>query len=89
VATDTVVGLGSLVLNNNYFEFNNKIYRQKLGTAISTKFAPAYANLFMGRLEERLVEASVDEPWVWMRLIDDAFYIWTQGGETGAFHQFS
>ena len=41
VATDNLVGLASLVLNNNYFEFNNKIYRQNLGTAIGKKFAPA------------------------------------------------
>ena len=53
------VGLASLVLDNNYFEFNNMIYRQKLGTAIGTKFAPAYANLFMSGLEERLLDASV------------------------------
>ena len=75
VATDTLVGLASLVLKNNYFEFNNKIYRQKLGTAIGTKFAPAYANLFMSGLEERLLEASADKPLVWMRFIDDVFFI--------------
>ena len=34
VAADTLVGLASLVLDKNYFEFNDKIYRQKLGTAI-------------------------------------------------------
>ena len=90
VATDTLVGLASLVLNNNYFEFNTRIYRQKLGTAIGTKFAPAYANLFMGRLAERLLEASVDKPLVWMRFIDDVFfYLDAWGGETEAFHQLS
>ena len=36
VATDTLVGLASLVLENNYFEFNDRLYRQKLGTAIGT-----------------------------------------------------
>ena len=45
VTTDTLDGLASLVLNDNYFEFNGKIYSQKQGTAIGTKFAPAYANL--------------------------------------------
>ena len=34
--------LASLVLDNNYFEFNDKIYRQTLGTATGTEFAPAY-----------------------------------------------
>ena len=81
VATDTLVGLASLVLENNYFEFNDRFYRQKLGTAIGTKFAPAYANLFMTRLEERLMDASADKPLVWMRFIDDVFFIWTHGEE--------
>ena len=81
VATDTLVGLASLVLENNYFEFNDRFYRQKLGTAIGTKFAPAYANLFMTRLEERLLEASPDKPLVWMRFIDDVFFIWMHGEE--------
>ena len=75
VATDSLVGLASLVLENNYFEFNDGIYRQKLGTAIDTKFAPAYANLFMTRLEERLLDASPDKPLIWMRSIDDVFFI--------------
>ena len=76
VATDTLVGLASLVLYNNYFEFNDKIYRQKY---IGTKFAPAYANLFMNRLEERLVDTSVEKPLIWMRYIDDIFFIWMHG----------
>ena len=79
VATDTLVGLASLVLNNNYYEFNDRIYRQKVGTAIGTKFAPAYADLFMGRLEERFLEASVDKPLVWMRFIDDVFLFGRMG----------
>ena len=81
VTTDNLVGLASLVLNNNYFEFNNRIYRQKLGTAIGTKFAQAYANLFIDRLEDRLLEASMDKPLVWMRFFDDVFYVWTHGEE--------
>ena len=81
VAIDTLVGLASLVLKKYYFEFNDRFYRQKLGTAIGTKFAPAYANLFMTRLEERLLDASPDKPLVWMRFIDDVFFIWTHGEE--------
>ena len=81
VATDTLVGLASLVLENNYFEFNDRFYRQNLGTAIGTKFAPAYANLFMTRLEEKLLEASPDKPLIWMRFIDDVFFIWMHGEE--------
>ena len=57
MATDTLVGLASLVLENNHFEFNDKFYRQKLSTTIGMKFTPAYANLFMTRLGERLLDA--------------------------------
>ena len=41
-----------------------RLHRQKLGAAIGTKFAPAYAHLFMTRLEERLLDASPDNPLV-------------------------
>ena len=82
VATDTLVGLESLVLNNNYFEFNGKIYRQKRGTVIGTKFAPACTIFFMSMLEERLLEASVNKLLVWMRFIDVVFFIWTHGRRT-------
>ena len=81
VATDTLVGLASLVLENNYFEFNDRFHRQNMGTAIGTKFAPAYANFFMTRLEERLLEASPYKLLIWMRFIDDVLFIWVHGEE--------
>ena len=79
VATETIVELASLVLENNYFEFNDRVFLQKLGTAIGTKFAPAYANLFMNRLEERLLDSWDKKPLVLMRYMDDIFVIWTHG----------
>ena len=79
VATESLVELASLVLENSYFEFNYRVFRQKLGTAIGTKFAQAYASLFMNRLEERLLVSWDKIPLVWMRYIDDIFFIWTLG----------
>ena len=35
----------------------------------------------MTRLEERLLEASPDKPLIWMRFIDDVFFIWMHGEE--------
>ena len=66
--------LASLVLENNYFEFNDEVFQQKLGKAKGTKFAPAYAYLFMSRLEERLLDSWDNKPLVWMRYIDDIFF---------------
>ena len=42
VATVTLVGLASLVLENNYFEFNDRFYRQKLGTAIGNRMRESF-----------------------------------------------
>ena len=50
---DDLVSLAKLVLENFFFEFDENMFRQKLGTAIGTKFAPGFANLFMGYFDER------------------------------------
>ena len=42
VTTDTLVELADIVLKNNYFQFLDKTFKQKQGTAIGTKFAPPY-----------------------------------------------
>ena len=41
-----------IVLENNTFEFGEQNYRQVLGTAMGTKFAPTNATLSLGYLEE-------------------------------------
>jgi hypothetical protein len=70
---EDLVSLARLVLENNYFEFDEKIFRQKLGTAIGTKFAPGFANILMGHLEEKFLETCELKPWVWWRFLDDIF----------------
>ena len=52
---DDVINLARVILENNYFEFNEKIYRQTLETAIGTKFTPAFVNLFMPKLERKML----------------------------------
>lgn len=70
-----------MVLKNNVFEFNDKYYLQIQGTAMGTKMAPSYANLFMGKLEETLKQIGEPHILIWKRFIDDIFVIWT-GSET-------
>ena len=52
LTTDTLVELADIVLKNNYFQFLDKTFKQKRGTAIGTKFAPPYSILFMADLEK-------------------------------------
>ena len=78
---EDILSFAELVLKSNNFEFNGKHYLQKRGTAIGTKMAPSYANIFMDRLERRLIENAEVKPRSWWRYIDDIFIIWTEGEE--------
>jgi len=52
--TKYVVDLLTLVLKCNNFEFNGDHNLQVQGTAMGTKMAPSYANIFMGYLKTQL-----------------------------------
>ena len=85
---DTVLLLLKEVLTKNNFEFNGKNYLQVGGTAMGTKLAPSYANIFMGELEQKTIESYDKEPLLWVRFIDDIFSIWTHGeNELHKYHQ--
>ena len=43
---------------------------------MGTKMAPAYANIFMANLEEKLLEGYTTDPYMWKRYIDDVFCVW-------------
>ena len=58
----SLVDLAELVLTRNNIEFNGKHYHQISGTAMGTKLAPSYANLFMEKLEEDLLSKSQYKP---------------------------
>ena len=71
-----------LILYKNVFRFNDKFYIQKQGTAMDTKMAPAYANIFMGTLESRILSETNPSPTHWKRYIDDIFLVWTDTKES-------
>ena len=73
--------MARLILENNYFEFDGKVYKQKLRTAIGTKFAPSFANIFMSQLEVKMIGECDLGPWFWWRYLDDIFFIWLHGKE--------
>uniref|UniRef100_A0A8C5LZ93 Reverse transcriptase domain-containing protein n=1 Tax=Leptobrachium leishanense TaxID=445787 RepID=A0A8C5LZ93_9ANUR len=67
------------ILENNYFKFGEDFFLQKNGTAMGTKFAPSYANLYMAGWEAQFVYGS--HSWahnipLYRRYIDDVFFIW-------------
>ena len=72
----TMSDLIRTVLTHNYFQFADHMYHQVQGTAMGTRMAPAYANLFMADLEEKLLADYPTKPILWKRYIDDILYIW-------------
>jgi len=74
--TEILVELLTLILKSNNFEFNGDHYLQIQGTAMGTKMAPSYANIFMGRLENQLLASVSLKPSMWLRFIDDIDMHW-------------
>ena len=55
IPTDFLLKLVEIILGSNIFEFNSKLFMQLIGTAMGTKPAPSYANIFMARkIDQRL-----------------------------------
>ena len=78
VPTSFLIDLMKIVLGCNVFEFNSKLYIQRIGTAMGSRCAPTYACLFMAELENRMLETwTGTQPWLYKRFIDDCFMIWT------------
>ena len=73
ISTDNIVQIAEFVLKNNYFQFNDKVKQQILGTATGTKFAPTYACVFIDQVETDFVRAEENVPLVWFCYIDDVF----------------
>ncbi|CAN7986166.1 unnamed protein product, partial [Ixodes hexagonus] len=76
VDSETLSKLLDLILNFNHFEFDNDHYLQINGTAMGTKMAPNYANIFMGDLEDKFLKQCKKTPLLYKRYIGDIFIIW-------------
>ena len=86
-----------IILEENTFCFDGKIYRQIKGTAMGTKVAPTYANLVMGYLEQNLYREVKNQfgnelfeyvKTQWKRYLDDCFVFWNRTPEElDAFHR--
>ena len=76
---DGICDMCELVLKNNVFEFNKEYFLQTSGTAIGTKMAPSYANIFLSVLERDLLNSATHKPEIYHRFIDDIFMVWTHG----------
>ena len=71
----------SLILKENSFQFNGKDYLQTHGTAMGTKMALAFANIFMASIVKEILRQSVNKPLTWKRFIDNVVCLWDTNKE--------
>ena len=78
-----------LIPKENLFQFTRRNYLQIHGTAMGTKMAVAFANIFMADIETQIVSQSVVKPTVWKRFIDDILSLWDTGKHDRTVHRTS
>ena len=69
-----------LVLKCNTLRFGSRFFHQIKGTAMGTPMAVNFANIFMSKFEEEMLNEFQSiyglRPALWLRFIDDIFFIW-------------
>ena len=81
IATHFLKEMLSVILKENSFQFNGKDYLQIHGTAMGTKMAVAFTNIFMAKIEQAILRQSTKNPLAWKRFIDDIFCLWDTNKE--------
>ena len=81
IATDAVMQMLEVTLDNNIFQLNNKNYIQTEGTAIGSRLGRNFACTYLGVWEKDLLSRSTTKPWIYLRYVDDIFGIWSGNAE--------
>ena len=84
VPTGFLTRVLEFILKYNIFEFNQELYQQVIGTAMGTRPAPPYANIFMAnKIDDKIKEAASkmkdseeDSIKLLKRFLDDIFMIY-------------
>ena len=72
---DDITTLLQFALSNNYFVFNDIIYKQVHGCAMGSPVSPVVVNLCMEEIEESAISNSSVPQKIWKRYVDDSFCI--------------
>ena len=68
-----------LILQENSFQFSGKLCLQTHGTAMGTKTAVSFANIFKAYIETQSLSKTVFKPNVWKRYMGDFLNFFRSG----------
>ena len=71
-----IIDLLEIALKNNDFEFAGRYFLQICGTAMGKTFAPALANIYLRKFDNRAQNSSIGRPENYFRFLDDVFFVW-------------
>lgn len=71
---DVLINLTTVCMQENWFQFNGKFYKQNFGCSMGSPLSPFLADLFMSHLETKLKIDGI-LPRVWLRYVDDVWAI--------------
>ena len=78
IPAEELLKMVEFALQNNYFEFANKIKQQISGTAFGAEFSPSYSCIFMKDLETKFLGWTTFRLNLqilgWLHYIDDTFF---------------
>ena len=74
LSVQKIIELLGFFLHNTYFSFQNKFYEQVEGVVIGSTVSPIVANLYMKYFERKAL-STIFTPRLWMRYLDDTFFI--------------
>ena len=65
------------ILNQNYFKFNNKIYKQNSGLAMGSPLSSIIAEIFLQEIDKKIINIikKYDNEGKWIRYVDNGLYI--------------
>ena len=84
IASGNLIEALKICLQNNYFQFDENIYKVCGGVGTGIKLAPPYACIGMGKFEKIVFDSNVDLVHLileWKRFIDDVFMLFKGSNE--------
>jgi len=66
---DSIMKMARLILDNNYFAYNNKYYKQIRGGAMGSAFTQVLANIYMLEWEQDLIQYQTTHNEIYGRLV--------------------